>query len=56
MGKTPIERELYQGKYLNVWYSREDGQISLAFPNQIHEKEWEALKKELEAVVKLQIK
>ena len=53
---TPIEKELYSGKYLNLWYAREDEQISFAFPSQIYKKEWEAFKKELEAVLKLQIK
>ena len=52
----PIDRELYSGKYLDVSYSREDEQISFAFPKQIRKKEWEAFKKELEAVLKLQIK
>ena len=54
--KIPIDRELYSGKYLDVSYSREDEQISFAFPSQIHKKEWEDLKKELEAVIKLEIK
>ena len=56
MEKTPIDRELYSGKYVYIAYSREDEQISFAFPRQIHKKEWEAFKKELEAVLKLQIK
>jgi hypothetical protein len=52
----PIDRELYSGKYLDVSYSKEDEQIGFAFPRQIHKKEWEAFKKELEAVLKLKIK
>lgn len=56
MEKIPIDRELYSGEYLDVSYSREDEQISFAFPSQIHKKEWRDFKKELEAVIKLEIR
>ncbi len=56
MEKMPIDRELYSGKYLDVSYSREDEQISFGFPSQIHKKEWNDFKNELEAVIKLEIK
>jgi len=56
MKKIPIDRELYSRKYLDVAYSKEDEQISFSFPSQIQRKEWEDFKKELEAVLKLQIK
>ena len=52
----PVDRELYQGKYLYVLYSREDEQISFSYPSKIQKNEWEDFKKELEAVINLEIR
>ncbi len=56
MKKMPIERQLYSGKYLDVSYAREDEQISFSFPRRIPKGEWEDFKKELEAVLRLEIR
>ena len=53
---TPIDRLLYEGKHLYVFYSREDEQITFACPNKINKKEWRDFKKELEDVIKIEIK
>ena len=54
--KTPIDRVLYDGKYLYVLYSKGDERITFSFPRNIDKKEWGDFKKELAAVIKIQIK
>jgi len=41
--KTPIDRVLYDGKYLYVLYSKGDERITFSFPRNIDKKEWGGL-------------
>jgi hypothetical protein len=53
--KTPIDKVLYEGKYLYVLYSKEDEHITFSFPKTIDKKEWREFKKELEAVIRIEL-
>lgn len=55
--KTPIDRPVYEGKYLYIVYSREDERFKFSFhKDYIDKKEWENFKKELEDIIKIEIK
>jgi hypothetical protein len=53
--KIPIDSVLYEGKYLYVLYSKEDEHITFSFPKTIEKKEWREFKKELEAVIRIEL-
>ncbi len=55
--KTPIDRPVHEGKYLSIVYSREDERFKFSFyQDYINKKEWGNFKKELEDIIKIEIK